>query len=77
MPTEPKPENDTAPRADTQYCQQASAKYEEQLDEAGGDPRSASGFQALKDQTRTGGGWAPTLDARDARVTLPEEAEKH
>ncbi len=51
----------------TLFCQQASQRYEELLAEASDDPRSAAGFQALKD-----GRWSPTLDARDARRTLPE-----
>ena len=49
------------------FCQQASGRYEKLLEEAGGDPRVAAGVQSLRD-----GRWGPTLDARDARVTFPE-----
>lgn len=52
-----------APRADENFCQQASDRYMALLEDAGGDPRVAAGLQALRDLERTGG-WAPTLDAR-------------
>ena len=61
-----------SPRPDTNFCQQASARYEAKLDKAGGDPRIVAGLQALKDLENTGG-WAPTIDARDARVVVPED----
>lgn len=59
------------PRQDTKFCQQASKRYEDLLNEALGDPRVAAGAQALRDLKRTGG-WAPALDARDARVVVKE-----
>jgi len=55
------------PRPNINFCQQASQRYEKLLEESGGDPRAAAGLQALRD-----GNWAPTLDARDARVVVPE-----
>ena len=58
---------ENGPRPDTNFCQQASQRYEQLLDEAGEDPRVAAGLQALRD-----GKWAPTLDARDVRVVVPE-----
>ena len=62
-----------ATRADESFCQQPSEKYLRLLEEAGGDPRSVSGFQALQDLDKTGG-WAPDIESRDARVTVPEES---
>ena len=56
---------------EVKHCQKASNRYENLLEDAGGDPRVAAGKQALKDLKRNGG-WAPTLDARDARVTVYE-----
>jgi hypothetical protein len=43
------------PRADTQFCQQASKQYELELDEAGGDPRSALGNRALREARKKKG----------------------
>jgi hypothetical protein len=53
------------------FCQEPSKRYLKLLDEAGDDPRVAAGNQALKDLKKTGG-WAPTLDARDARIVMEE-----
>ena len=58
------------PRPNTNFCQQASNRYEKLLEEADDDPRAAARIQALQD-----GKWTPTLDARDARVVLPEETK--
>ena len=56
--------------ASRNFCQKPSKQYLQLLDEAGGDPRATAGEQALRDLSATGG-WAPTLDARDARVGVP------
>ncbi len=64
-------QNGNPPRADENFCQQASNRYVALLIEADDDPRVAAGMQALRDLERTGG-WAPTLDARDARVVVSE-----
>jgi len=61
------------PRSDEQFCQAPSEKYLRALEEAGGDPRSVAGIQALRDLEKFGG-WSPTIDARDARVTRPEDS---
>jgi len=52
------------------FCHQPSEQYLQLLDEAGGDPRVVAGEQALRDLEKIGG-WAPTIDARDARVVVP------
>lgn len=50
------------------FCQQVSKAYERLLAECGMDPRVAAGKQALEDSKD--GGWVPTVDARDTRITL-------
>lgn len=53
-------------RADIKHCQEPSDQYYSLLEECGDDPRSVAGFLALLSK-----GWAPAVDARDARVTAP------
>lgn len=62
--------NENVTFMENKFCQEASDKYLEALEEEGGDPRSVAGRQALKDKR-----WMPTIDARDARRTAPEKEE--
>lgn len=62
---------DGPPRENTDFCQQASDRYEKMLEEADDDPRVVAGLEALHNLEVTGG-WAPTIDARDARIVVPE-----
>jgi hypothetical protein len=64
-------QNGDPPRGNENFCQQASQRYLNLLDEANDDPRVAAGQQALNDLERTGG-WAPVLDSRDARISVKE-----
>lgn len=56
------------PRNPLTFCQQPSNAYLVMLEECDGDPRSVSGYYAMK---RSGplmkGGWQPDWEARDAR----------
>lgn len=65
------PETGGPPRENQDFCQKPSDRYMALLDECDDDPRSVAGHQALRDLRRTGG-WAPTIDARDARVVVKE-----
>jgi len=71
IPTRIYPENDCSSKSNENFCQEPSERYLTQLANAGDDPRVAAEEQALRDLERTGG-WAPTLDARDARVEVRE-----
>lgn len=53
------------------FCLEPSQRYLRSLEEAGDDPRSAAGLQALEDLEKFGS-WMPAVDARDARRTGPE-----
>jgi hypothetical protein len=55
---------------DVRFCQQPSEQYKVLLDLAQDDPRLLAGRQAIQD-LQSSGGWAPTIDARDARVEVP------
>ncbi len=53
------------------FCQKPSDLYLKLLEECGDDPRSAAGVEAMRASESNGGGWVPTIDARDRRVTTP------
>jgi len=53
------------------FCQEPSNQYMKLLEECGWDPRVAAGVMAQRGQ-----GWAPAIDARDARKKVTFEKKK-
>lgn len=54
-------------REHTNFCQQPSDQFMEELEEAGGDPRVAISRRTMRESRKRGGAWVPTWDARDRR----------